>query len=82
MPLARLRRFLLRDIFSLFGVSLLCTSLTDSASARGIAGRADVGRLRSFNIKLLWAQDKVKEGVLVVNKVDGSPSIADLGTKI
>ena len=55
--------------------------LTDASSARAIAQRDGVGRLRHVDVRFLWLQDKIKKGYFKIIKVPGAENPADLGTK-
>ena len=51
-------------------------------SARAILQRSGVGRVRHLDAKLLWTQQKVKDGQLIINAVDTKWNVSDLGTKV
>ena len=54
---------------------------TDSSAAKGISSRRGVGKVRHLHTPLLWIQQKVADGSLVVRKVKGTEHPPDLGTK-
>ena len=54
----------------------------DNSAARSIASRQGVGRTRHLEGKILWLQDKVKQGVFVPRPVPTSDNVSDLGTKV
>ena len=54
---------------------------TDSSSAKSFASRRRVGKLRHIDIKELWLQEAVKEGLVRLRKVGGESNPADLLTK-
>ena len=54
---------------------------TDSSAAIGVCNRKGIRKVRNFDTNLLWVQDKVKQGVLKINKVQGERNPADLFTK-
>ena len=56
--------------------------LVDNSAARAILQRSGVGRVRHLDAKLLWAQQKVKDGQLIINAVDTKWNVSDLGTKV
>lgn len=53
----------------------------DSSAALGVCKRTGVGKIRHLDTRLLWIQDLVREGGLVVRKVAGEENPADLMTK-
>ena len=54
----------------------------DSAAARGIINRRGVGKVRHLSCKsLLWLQERMADGSLVVSPVSGTTNPADIGTK-
>ena len=53
----------------------------DAAAARSVLCRQGVGRIRHLEVKVLWVQDQVKNGRVLVEKVEGIWNQADLGTK-
>ncbi len=44
----------------------------DSSTAKSIASRTGVGKLRHVEIKILWTQEAVKKGRLVLEKMKGT----------
>ena len=56
--------------------------LIDNSAARAILQRSGVGRVRHLDAKLLWTQQKVKDGQLIINAVDTKWNVSDLGTKV
>ena len=54
---------------------------TDSSSAKSIAQRRGVGRLKHLDIRLLWIQRFVKERFLRLKKIATVDNVADLNTK-
>lgn len=53
----------------------------DSSAALGVCKRTGVGKIRHLDTRLLWIQDLVREGGLVVRKIAGQENPADLMTK-
>ena len=53
----------------------------DSSAAIGICKRTGVGRIRHLDTRLLWVQELVRSGALLVEKVPGEDNPADLMTK-
>ena len=75
---------LIRDAvnFLLKGVaSVKMTARTDSSSARALACRQGVGRVRHLQAGLLWVQQMVNQKESDVKPVPGSLNPADLATK-
>ena len=54
---------------------------TDSAAARGVAGRRGTGRIRHLETGSLWVQQALQAGKFGLVKVKGTDNLADLGTK-
>ena len=54
---------------------------SDSSAARSVLSREGVGKIRHLEVKLLWIQSLVKDGRLLVSKVNGNDNVADIGTK-
>ena len=53
----------------------------DSSAAKSMASRVGLGRVRHVAVKLLWLQDVVRRGELVVGKIWGKSNPADWLTK-
>ncbi len=53
----------------------------DSSAAIGVCRRTGVGKIRHLDTRLLWVQDMVRAGSIVVEKVAGEENPADLLTK-
>ena len=58
-----------------------CRLHTDSSAAIGIAQRTGIGKIRHLAVHLLWIQEKVKTGDILLHKVLGSNNPADPLTK-
>ncbi|CAE7780604.1 RE1 [Symbiodinium sp. CCMP2592] len=56
--------------------------MIDNAAARAILQRAGVGRVRHLDVKLLWTQQRVAEGLLEVLPAPTRTNVADIGTKL
>ena len=54
---------------------------TDASAAKGIANRTGLGKMRHLEVTQLWLQEKVRNGDVTVQKVDGKINRADAGTK-
>ena len=55
--------------------------LTDSSVAKSFVATRGLGKMRHLEVKLLWLQEVVQSGRLVVGKVKGTTNIADAMTK-
>ena len=53
----------------------------DSTSAKAIASRRGVGKVKHMETRFLWVQEKVRKGDLVVKKIAGTINPADVLTK-
>ena len=63
------------------GEELSMELYTDSSAAQGVCNRKGLGKVRHLDTNLLWVQDKVKSGELIIVKVFGERNPADLLTK-
>ena len=54
---------------------------TDSSSARQLASRQGVGKVRHLSGKILWVQEKVNDGTVSLRQVPTVWKVADIGTK-
>ena len=55
---------------------------TDSSSARQLASRQGIGRVKHLDAKVLWIQDQVREGHVCLSQIGTQWNIADIGTKV
>jgi hypothetical protein len=53
----------------------------DSSSARAIALRLGVGRLKHLDVKLLWIQEVLKQPHMKLTSIKSADNPADIGTK-
>ena len=54
---------------------------TDSTTAKAVAGRRGLGKLRHVELKFLWVQEVVRNGRVDIHKVWGERNVADHLTK-
>ena len=54
---------------------------TDSSAAKSFSSRRGLGKMRHIAVKELWLQNAVKNGEVVLKKIDGAKNIADQLTK-
>ena len=54
---------------------------SDSSTAKGIASRRGLGKMRHVELRYFWVQEAVKQGRLKVRKVGGEVNVADHLTK-
>ena len=59
----------LRSVARDLGISLLIRVRSDATSALGISRRLGIGKIRHLDTSLLWIQQKIKDGDLVVDKI-------------
>jgi hypothetical protein len=64
------------------GLSSMIRLGTDSSAAKIVFDRRGLGKMRHLEIRDLWLQKEVSEGLLEVSKVPGEQNPADLMTKI
>ena len=55
---------------------------TDSSAAKSFVSRRGLGKMRHIEIRHLWLQKEVLEGKVLVSKVLGTESPADIMTKL
>ena len=63
------------------GLDLSITLSTDSSAAKGIETRKGLGKVKHLETTTLWAQDKIDEGTIVVEKIGGDRNVADILTQ-
>ena len=71
----------IRSLAADVGVDMSIRVRTDSSAAKGIASRAGLGKVRHVEVAQLWVQEKVTNGEITLEKVDGKLNIADCVTK-
>ena len=54
---------------------------TDSSVAEGVCSRRGLGKVRHIDVHMLWLQDRVQKGHIVIKKVSGESNISDALTK-
>ena len=53
----------------------------DSSAAIGVLQRKGIGKIRHLDVADLWLQTAIRNGRLIIEKIDGSENDADLMTK-
>ena len=71
----------LRSVARDLGIPFKMRVRSDATAALGIARRLGIGKIRHLDTSLLWIQQKLKDGDLVVDKVLGTDNPADCLTK-
>ena len=71
----------LRSLAADLGIDLSICLKTDSSAAKGIASRNGLGKVRHVEVAQLWVQEKVRNGEISQEKVDGKDNLADALTK-
>ena len=71
----------LRSLASDLGIELKLKLLTDATAAMGMARRLGVGKVRHLDTALLWVQDHVRSGDVILEKVAGPENPAASLTK-
>ncbi|CAK0808372.1 unnamed protein product [Prorocentrum cordatum] len=69
-----------KSLLEFMGFTVAATLLTDSSAARGIAKREKVGKVRSLEARVLWAQQAIKRKLMDLGTVGTDNNQADLGT--
>ena len=54
---------------------------TDATTGRAIATRRGLGKVRHVALHLLWVQQRVQKGEVIIKKVKSADNPADLFTK-
>eukprot|EP00435_Cladocopium_sp_Y103_P021098 s1207_g5.t1 len=73
---------LLRKVLAFFGYVVGLRAITDSSANNAVSHRLGVGKIRHLETKVLWLQDLVYDGRLVMSWIRGQQNQADLGTKV
>ena len=63
------------------GIKMKIVLKTDATAAIGMARRLGIGKVRHLDTSLLWIQQKVCEGDIVIEKNPGADNPADILTK-
>ena len=71
----------MRSLMADLGVSASILLRVDSTSAKAIASRRGVGRVKHMETRFLWIQERVRKCDLVIKKVGGKVNPADALTK-
>ena len=64
-----------------FGIEMKIGVNTDASTAKGIACRRGLGKVRHIEVNKLWIQDRVANGDISIHKINGKENIADILTK-
>ena len=70
---------LIREVLLFTGLEVLTELLQDSAAARGICRRESVGTIRHLSTKVLWLQQLMNRGVVMVGACSSAENRADMG---
>ena len=54
---------------------------TDASAAIGVCRRRGLGKIRHLATSDLWIQEKLRDGIFVLEKVEGKNNVADILTK-
>ena len=73
---------LLRKVLEFVGHTVGLRAITDSSANNAVSHRLGVGKIRHLETKVLWLQDLVYDGRLVMSWIKGQLNQADLGTKV
>ena len=71
----------IRSVLQDMGVEKKIKVNTDSSTAKGIAMRKGLGKVRHIEVNQLWIQDRVAKGDIELCKVPGIENLADALTK-
>ena len=64
-----------------FGVDTPVRVLSDSSAALGISTRSGLGKLRHLETHTLWVQEKVRDKIISISKIQTGVNRADMQTK-
>ena len=70
-----------RSLLVDFGMESQIVMVSDASAAIGITARQGLGKIRHLAVADLWLQQRVKDKLLQIRKVDGRLNPADLMTK-
>ena len=71
----------MQSLLADLGVTVSIEVITDSSAAIGTASRIGIGKIKHLDVGWLWIQDLVKQGKIVLKKINGKVNPADLMTK-
>ena len=71
----------MRSLMADLGIAGRILLRVDSNSAKAIASRRGVGKVKHMETRFLWVQEKVRRGDIVVKKIKGTINPADVLTK-
>ena len=71
----------LRSMLIDFGMKGKVKLRTDASAAQGISARRGLGQVKHIEVNMLWLQDKVNNGEMLVEKTAGKKNISDTLTK-
>ena len=71
----------IRGVLEDLGVPIKIRICTDSSSAKSIASRRGVGKVRHIDVRELWVQERTQKGDIEIVKVRGEDNLADILTK-
>ena len=72
----------MKHVLDFIGMEVELDLETDSSAAMAVMYRSGVGKIRHLEVKTLWIQKLVEDGILHITKVAGEKNVADIGTKI
>eukprot|EP00971_Amphidinium_carterae_P241184 4788299-Amphidinium_carterae.1 len=71
----------MKSVLDFIGEECRIELYTDSSAALGISQCAGTGKVRHLDLRLLWVQDGLKEGLFCIMKINSAQNTGDLGTK-
>ena len=71
----------MKSLLADLGVTVTAEVITDSSAALGTASRIGIGKIKHLDVGWLWIQDLVKQGKVILRKINGKVNPADLLTK-
>ena len=71
----------IRAILKDFGIDCAIKVQSDSSAAVGISSRLGLGKIRHLAVGDLWVQQRLRDGRVKLDKIDGVKNEADLMTK-
>ena len=73
--------FIIACAHFVLGEKIHHVQFTDSSSARQLASRQGVGRVRHLSGKVFWVQHMVNDKLVILRQVPTAVNVADIGTK-
>ena len=71
----------MRSLMADLGVETNVEVYVDSSTAKSIASRTGIGKIRHMDVRYMWVQERVRRGDIRIRKIPGTENPADALTK-